>query len=103
MKCLVCDKTMPFDCTCSDMGKRIQLVRDAKQISSSEELFKGFSKTKLGIDVDNQCRNLHVNSIVVKIFMYYQQYANEKERIGDMLDRVGWDDCIDSTIPAQYR
>lgn len=44
-----------------------------------------------------------VSSIIMKIFMYYQQCANEKERIGDMLDRVGWDDCIDSTIPIQYR
>jgi len=52
MKCLVCNKDIPFDCTCLDMGKRIQLVRDAKQISSSEESFKEFSKTKLGIDVD---------------------------------------------------
>jgi hypothetical protein len=52
MKCLVCNKDIPFDCTCHDMGKRIQLVRDAKQIASSEGIFKEFSKTKLGIDVD---------------------------------------------------
>lgn len=53
MKCLICDKDMPFDCTCSDMGKRIQLVRDAKLISDNEELFKKFSKAKLNVDVDN--------------------------------------------------
>ncbi|CVK19153.1 MULTISPECIES: hypothetical protein [Sporomusa] len=53
MKCLICDNDMPFDCSCSDMGKRIQLVRDAKLIAVSEKLFKEFSKTKLGIDVDD--------------------------------------------------
>lgn len=53
MKCLICDKDIPFDCSCLDMGKRIQLVRDAKLIADSEDLFKEFSKTKLGIDVDN--------------------------------------------------
>ncbi|HML33983.1 hypothetical protein [Sporomusa sphaeroides] len=52
MKCLICDNDIPFDCSCSDMGKRIQLVRDAKLIAVSEEMFKEFSKTKLGIDVD---------------------------------------------------
>lgn len=52
MKCLICDNDIPFDCSCSDMGKRIQLVRDAKLIADSEELFKAFSKAKLGIDVD---------------------------------------------------
>ncbi|WP_373325592.1 hypothetical protein [Sporomusa paucivorans] len=53
MKCLICDNDMPFDCSCPDMGKRIQLVRDAKLIAVSEKLFKEFSKTKLGIDVDD--------------------------------------------------
>lgn len=52
MKCLICDNDMPFNCICSDMGKRIQLVRDAKQMADNEELFKEFSKAKLGIDVD---------------------------------------------------
>ncbi|CQR74151.1 hypothetical protein SOV_22790 [Sporomusa ovata DSM 2662] len=52
MKCLICNKNMPFDCTCSDMGKRIQLVRDAKQIADSEKLFKEFVKVKLGVDVE---------------------------------------------------
>lgn len=52
MKCLICNKDMPFDCTCADMGKRIQLVRDAKQMSVSEEFFKDFSRRKLMVDVD---------------------------------------------------
>lgn len=49
---MICDKEMPFDCTCLDMGKRIQLVRDAKQMAISEELFKEFSKRKLGVNID---------------------------------------------------
>jgi hypothetical protein len=52
---MICDKDMPFDCTCSDMGKRIQLVRDAKQMAISEEYFKEFSKRKLGVDIDHYC------------------------------------------------
>lgn len=43
---------MPFDCDCMDMGKRIQLARDAKEMAISEEAFKEFSKQKLGIDID---------------------------------------------------
>ncbi len=52
MKCLICNKDMPFDCDCVDMGKRIQLARDAKEMAISEEAFKEFSKQKLGIDID---------------------------------------------------
>ena len=52
MKCMLCDKEMPFDCTCDDMGKRIQLARDAKEMAVSLEVFKEFSKQKLGIDID---------------------------------------------------
>ncbi|SDE84048.1 hypothetical protein [Sporomusa acidovorans] len=52
MKCLICDKAMPFDCTCSDMGKRIQLVRDAKQLIDNEETFKTFIKAKLNVDLE---------------------------------------------------
>lgn len=51
MKCLVCNKDMPFDCTCKDMGKRIQLARDAKEIAVSEEIFKQFVKQKLSIEI----------------------------------------------------
>jgi hypothetical protein len=49
---MICNKDMPFDCTCVDMGKRIQLVRDAKQMAFSEESFRAFSKKKLGVDLD---------------------------------------------------
>lgn len=51
MKCMICNQDMPFDCTCPDMGKRIQLVRDAKHMAVSEECFKEFSRRKLSIDI----------------------------------------------------
>ena len=53
MKCMLCDKEMPFDCTCADMGKRIQLARDVKDMAVSTEAFKEFVKQKLNIDIDN--------------------------------------------------
>ncbi|QDR81167.1 hypothetical protein [Sporomusa termitida] len=52
MKCLICNKAMPFDCTCADMGKRIQLVRDAKQMAVSEEFFKEFAQSKLMVNIE---------------------------------------------------
>lgn len=52
MKCMLCNKEMPFDCTCADMGKRIQLARDAKEMAVSVEAFKAFAKQKLGINID---------------------------------------------------
>jgi NAD(P)H-nitrite reductase large subunit len=43
-----------------------------------------------------------VISIIENILNYYRQFGEPKERLGQMLDRIGWDDFIASVIPPVY-
>lgn len=44
-----------------------------------------------------------VPAIVRAILAYYRQHGRTKERLGQMIDRLGWDDFLTATIPAPYR
>jgi len=40
--------------------------------------------------------------IIQSILDYYRKYGKSKERLGETIDRVGWSDFIQDTIPAKY-
>lgn len=44
-----------------------------------------------------------VPGVIRAILAFYRGHGRDKERIGDTLDRVGWDIFLGETIPAAYR
>lgn len=44
-----------------------------------------------------------VASIIRTILAFYRQHGQAKERLGDTLDRIGWEPFAHETIPAEYR
>lgn len=44
-----------------------------------------------------------MTGIIDSILTYYRQHSKDKERLGDVMNRTGWDEFIAATIPEQYR
>lgn len=44
-----------------------------------------------------------VSSIIHSILAYYQQHGKTKERLGKVIERLGWEEFIQQTIPEKYR
>ena len=44
-----------------------------------------------------------IPAIIQSILAYYQRYGKSKERIGKLIERLGWQEFIQQTIPEQYR
>ncbi len=44
-----------------------------------------------------------VQGIVEAALAYYRQRGADKERLGDTLDRTGWDDFLAAVVPEGYR
>lgn len=43
-----------------------------------------------------------IPGIISSILAYYSAHGKTKERLGETIDRLGWDDFNKQTIPAQY-
>jgi NAD(P)H-nitrite reductase large subunit len=44
-----------------------------------------------------------MRGIIDSILAYYRLHGKDKERLGDTLDRTGWDQFIETVIPQEYR
>ncbi|MEG6584337.1 nitrite reductase [Dendrosporobacter sp. 1207_IL3150] len=44
-----------------------------------------------------------ISPAIRSILAYYQKYGQPKERLGQVIDRLGWDNFVNQTIPAGYR
>ncbi|MDR3590363.1 MAG: nitrite reductase [Negativicutes bacterium] len=44
-----------------------------------------------------------VSGLIDSILQYYRRHGKEKERLGDTLDRTGWDEFVAAVVPAGYR
>jgi NAD(P)H-nitrite reductase large subunit len=44
-----------------------------------------------------------ISSIIHSILAYYRQYGKTKERLGKVIERLGWEDFIKKSIPENYR
>lgn len=43
-----------------------------------------------------------ISSIISSILAYYRAHGKTKERLGETIDRLGWDDFNKQTLPVQY-
>lgn len=44
-----------------------------------------------------------VAPIIRAIIAWYREHGREKERLGSTIDRIGWEDFVQNTIPTDYR
>lgn len=57
---------------------------------------------KAGRIIAEQLPADQVIAVIESILNYYRQFGEPKERLGQMLDRIGWNDFIASVIPSVY-
>lgn len=46
---------------------------------------------------------IEVPAVLRAVLAFYRDHGKDKERIGDTLDRIGWDTFVAEAIPAEYR
>jgi NAD(P)H-nitrite reductase large subunit len=44
-----------------------------------------------------------IRKMVGSVLDFYRKHGEDKERLGDTLDRAGWDDFITAVVPEPYR
>lgn len=44
-----------------------------------------------------------IPGLIAAILAYYRQHGKDKERLGDTVDRLGWDEFTEAVVPEQYR
>ncbi|WP_378955765.1 nitrite reductase [Pelosinus sp. sgz500959] len=89
------------NCCVEPLVKDIGMYGTAKGYTLAVGGSSGF-KAQIAKVVGEKIPAAEIPSIIRSILAYYRAQGKSKERLGQTIDRLGWTEFIEKTIPSQY-
>jgi NAD(P)H-nitrite reductase large subunit len=90
------------NCCIEPLVKDIGMYGTAKGYTLAVGGNSGFS-AQIATLVAEQVPADEILPIIQSILTYYRQYGKAKERLGQLITRLGWEHFINETIPKKYK
>ncbi|AIF54213.1 nitrite reductase [Pelosinus sp. UFO1] len=90
------------NCCIEPLVKDIGMYGTAKGYTLAVGGNSGFS-AQIATVVAEKVPAEEISSIIQSILTFYRQHGKTKERLGQLITRIGWEQFINETIPSQYK
>lgn len=90
------------NCCIEPLVKDIGMYGTAKGYTLAVGGNSGFS-AQIATQVAEQVPAEEISSIIQSILTYYRQHGKTKERLGQLITRLGWEHFSNETIPKKYK